>query len=138
LVVIFTMVDVCWPLEWTATNQVTVAWTPVATLMDGSGIPAGDLVSYEVFTSPEAGDKLSDKVKIGETPDTAFVITFETEGRFFLGVAAVRIRNDIKISYSSISWSDNPVAVKDGKTFGIIYFRAPAGALGLEVKGVGN
>jgi len=138
LVIIVTMADVLWPMDWTATNQVTLAWTPVATLMDGSAIPAGDVVSYGIFIVPETGDKLSDKVKMGETGDAHFVITFETEGRFFVGVSAKRFKDENMISYSSVSWSDNPVVVKDGMVFGIIYFRAPVGVLGLEVKGFGN
>lgn len=130
--------EIVFGLTWTSTNQVTLAWSPVTTLGDGSAIPPGDLVSYGVFIVPENGNKLTDKVLMGETVDARFVITFETEGRFFVGVAALRIRNDVKISYSSVAWSDDPVVVVDGKTFGIIYFRAPAGALSLEVKGFGN
>jgi len=126
------LADVAWPLDWTAANQITLAWSPVTTLTDGSALPAGDVVSYEVFIVPESGDKSTDRVMVGETGEAQFVITFETEGRFFVGVSAKRFKNPDTISFSSISWSDNPVVVKDGATFGIIYFVSPAMPLGLE------
>jgi len=132
LVIVFTMADVLWPMDWTLTNQATLAWSPVSALGDGSAIPPGDLVSYGVFIVPETGNKINDRVSVGETDDSQFVVTFENEGRFFLGVNARRLRDNVVISRSSVSWSDNPVAVESGITFGIIYFRPLAMPEGLK------
>jgi len=126
--------EIVFGLTWTSTNQATLAWSPVTTLGDGSAIPPGDLVSYEVFMVPEGGNKLTERVLMGETVDARFVVTFVDEGRYFLGVLAKRYKSETIFSYSTVSWSDNPVVVVEGKTFGIIYFQAPAGALGLEVE----
>ncbi|GAH60754.1 unnamed protein product, partial [marine sediment metagenome] len=43
-------------------------------------------------------------------------------------------RNAEKISVSGFAWSDNPAAVKNGVTFGVVYFIAPGEPGSLEVK----
>jgi len=130
----FILVDICFPLDWTTANQVTVAWTPVITLADGSVVPPGDEIFYEVYSVPETGDKNLDKVFIGETNETEYVVTFAEEGCYFIGVRSARVRDVKKISVSGFSWSDEPAAVKNGVTFGVVYFIAPASADDLEVK----
>jgi len=130
---VFIIIDICHPLDWTTANQVTVAWTPVITLADGSGIPPGDQILYEVYFVLETGDKNLDKIFIGETNDSEYVVTFAEEGCYFIGVRSVRVRDVKKISVSGFAWSDNPAAVKNGVTFGVVYFIAPGEPGGMEV-----
>jgi len=136
LVVMFfiILVDICFCLDWTTANQVTVAWTPVITLVDGSVVPAGDQILYEVYSVPETGDKSIDRIFIGETNATEYVVTFVEEGRYFIGVRSTRVRTSEKISVSGFAWSDDPAAVKNGVTFGVVYFIAPGEPGGMEVK----
>jgi len=128
------LVDICFCLDWTTANQVTVAWTPVTTLADGSAIPPGDQILYEVYFVPETGDKSIDGIFIEETNATEYVVTFVKEGRYFIGVRSARLRNAEKISVSGFAWSDDPAAVKNGVTFGVVYFIAPGRPGGMEVK----
>ncbi|MBA7495942.1 hypothetical protein ES702_06538 [subsurface metagenome] len=128
------LVDICWPMDWTTANQVTVAWTEVTALADGSAVPPGDQILYEVFAVLETGDKSIDRIFIGETNETEYVVTFAEEGRYFIGVRSARLRNAEKISVSGFAWSDDPAAVKNGVTFGVVYFLAPGGVEGLKIK----
>lgn len=125
-------------MDWTTANQITVAWLPVTTLADGSEIPPGDQILYEVFSVPEAGNKTTDRIFIGETNATEYVVTFIEEGRYFIGVRSARAINAEKISVSTFMWSDDPAACKDGVTFGVIYFIAPGSVNGLEIKNNGG
>lgn len=120
-------------VDWTAANQVTIAWGAVTTLSAGEPIPEGDIINYEVFVVSETGNKEADRVSQGKTPDLQFTITFTEEGRFFVGVRALRLRDAALIGVSTFAWSDNPVFVKDGLTFGIVFFLGPAGPLEMEV-----
>ena len=120
-------------MDWTTANQITVAWSPVTTLADGSAIPPGDQILYEVYFVPETGDKSIDRIFIGETNETQYVITFVEEGCYFIGVRSARIRTSEKISVSGFAWSDDPAAVKNGVTFGVVYFLMPGNVSGMEV-----
>ncbi|MBA7610087.1 hypothetical protein ES703_17292 [subsurface metagenome] len=121
-------------MDWTTANQVTVGWTPVTSLVDGSAIPPGDEILYEVFAVLETGDKSIDRIFIGETNETEYVVTFAEEGCYFIGVRSARVRDVKKISVSGFAWSDDPAAVKNGVTFGVIYFLVPGSVSGMEVK----
>lgn len=121
-------------VDWKTANQVTLAWNPATSMGGGAAIPEGDVVSYEVFTVPEIGDKALDRTPEGETLSTEMVISFIEEGRFYLGVRAVRSKNGQRLSQSEIIWTDDPSVMKDGKAQGVIFFRVPGEPLALEIK----
>ena len=80
------------------TNQITVAWDPVTLLTDGSPIPAGDVITYEIFK----GDEL-----IGETAEIQYTVTFDQEGEYRVGVRTKRqVASTGDIIYSEINYSD--------------------------------
>ncbi|MBA7495085.1 hypothetical protein ES702_05664 [subsurface metagenome] len=121
-------------VDWVTANQVTLSWQPVTTLEDGAVIPEGDVIIYETFYAPEIGNKNTDLIKVGETIETQYAITFDLEGWFFVGVRAVRLKAGKPVSFSKISWSDNPDIMKDGLTQGVIFFRQPLNPFSLVIK----
>ena len=121
-------------VDWLTANQVTLAWNPVISMEGGAAIPEGDVISYEVFSVPEIGDKALDLKLEGETLSTEMTISFIEEGRFYLGVRAVRQKYDKRVSQSQVIWTDDPGVMKDGEAQGVIFFRAPSEPLDLEIK----
>jgi len=102
------------------TNAAVVAWDAVTKLADGSPVPTGDAISYEVLRAP-AGNKAS-AVVVGETPQLQFAVTFPSEGDWVVGVRAVRTTGTERLM-SDINWSDvggtpNPFVLR--------YYRGPA------------
>ena len=96
--------------EWTATNQSTVAWDAAALA-----------TSYETFTKKADG---SDIQPAGVTVIPEYTFTFTVEGAYFIGALSVR-EIDGEIFKSTISWSDNSIACKDGVAFGFKYYMMP-------------
>ncbi|MBA7494470.1 hypothetical protein ES702_05046 [subsurface metagenome] len=125
--------NVIFGMDWITANQVTLTWRAVTTMEDGSAIPEGDVVTYEVFLVPKTGDKIADRILKVETIETEATLTFDLEGLFFLGVRAVRSKAGTRLISSKVSWTDNPGAVMDGLTQGVIFFRVPANPLDLEI-----
>lgn len=90
---------------WYDANQVTFAWYAVTNLADGTTIPAGNTVKYQAYTKPNS---VSAGVKVGtEITATQILISFSTEGAYFLGVEALRYNGTTLVSKSNpITWSD--------------------------------
>lgn len=105
---------------WKTADQTTVKWEVVTGLTDGSPIPAGDIVTYQLYTKKSDGSNI---VKSG-SPISALsgIVTFIAEGQYFYGVSAIRKTISGEIVESSISWSDNPANMKDGITKGVQYY----------------
>lgn len=116
---------------WSPANQITLGWDAVTTLADGSALPAGSSINYKVFTA-KAADK-SDAVEVGIVAITRAVVTFQIEGRYYLGVQAQRVVGGEVVSVSIIAWSDDAKYTAAGQTFGVQYFLAPAPAGGLRL-----
>jgi hypothetical protein len=131
---LFIFINSSHAVDWLTANQVTLAWNPVTSMEGGAAIPEGDVISYEVFSVPEIGDKALDLKLEGETLSTEMTISFIEEGRFYLGVRAVRQKYDKRVSQSQVIWTDDPGAMKDGKAQGVIFSRAPSEPLDLEIK----
>lgn len=75
-------------------NSITIEWDAVTTLLDGSPLPTGETISYRVFM---ASDTTMPDTLVGETMDTFIVINFPTEGKYNIGVVAVRATGGIEI-----------------------------------------
>jgi len=122
--------------EWHATNQVTVRWDAVTTLLDGSPVPEGDIVAYDLYIRPiQTGIPF---MAVPNVSGTESLITLLEEGDYHVGVRAVRIVPAVgeipaRAFYSSISWSSDPLAVKDGVTFGVSHYIPMARVGGLEI-----
>lgn len=125
----FTFADVS---NWKTTNQLTVAWDAVTTLDDGTAIPANYSISYRIYTA--LGNSSATPIPGAVTNSTQATVTFATEGKYVIGVKAIKLDStSTEISESAISWSDDPLVVSGG-TFGAVYYLAPSGPKNLNVK----
>jgi hypothetical protein len=116
-------------IEWKAANQVTVQWDAPTTLVDGSPIPAGAIIMYEVYLANAVTDpgKTNPTNLTPNAPisDLSMVITLAVEGKFYVGVKAVRVENNETLSVSEINWSDANGAATPNP-FGLVHYLAPA------------
>ncbi len=91
---------------------IAIEWRPVTTLGDGSPIPAGSRIYYEVWTMKT---NCKDRRLEGKTY-VPWANVYLRNGRYYVGVRAIREIDGIPSSESDISWSNDPVVV-DGSTF---------------------
>ena len=104
---------------WHPVNQVTLGW-------DAANLAT----SYKVFIKAVDGTNV---VEVGATSELTYTITFQNEGRYFLGVQSVR-EVDGETFYSVIAWSDNSEVCFNNEAFGAIYYELPDATGGLKVK----
>ena len=108
---------------WYPANQKTIAWDAVTQCDDGSPIPAGETVRYQIYIALESDLDKANKVNVGATTATSHLITFP-EGKWFVGIFSERMQGETVVSTSaSISWSNDTVVCQNGETFGISFFR---------------
>lgn len=119
--------------EWHTANQVTIQWDAVTALEGGTPIPEDNVIEYRVWlvNAVTDADKTNPTV-LGITPETLYVITLNTEGKFFVGLQTLRkTREGVLMAESVVGWTDDPEIAADGVTFGIQYFlpgEVPSGA----------
>lgn len=122
--------------DWKHTNTVNLGWDPVTQYEDGTPLPADAIIQYALHT------KLLKTGAVNNLPGllstTTGSITFQEEGRYYLGVHALRLDqapgepSPTIVSESIIAWSDQAEYCKDGKTFGIMYFKGHKMPYGLN------
>lgn len=120
-------------VDFTVVNEKTIVWDPVTKTDGGLDIPAGDTVKYQVWLVMDGAAK-DTAIKAGPELDaTQYTITFSTEGRWLVGVEAIRIpeASPADVRKSAISWSDSTDPAVVANPFGFIYFEAPAPVGGL-------
>ena len=112
--------------SWTVANQSTVGWDAVTKLADDTPIPTGDTVTYRVFIKKDG--TAGDGTQVTETAALEYTITFPTEGRWLVGIQAVRApeANPTDLQLSTIIWSDNTDVLLVPVPFGFIYYLTPA------------
>lgn len=111
---------------WYTANQATVAWDPVAP------IATGDVIRYQVYTKIGASGT---PVKVGaEITATQLAITFNTEGRYFVGVQTLRYPTGetVGIPSATIAWSNIAADCAAAGPFGIVYYVAPGAVKNLR------
>ena len=128
LVLIFGLATGLFAQQWTTANQITVSWDPVTTNVDGQ--PITGTVSYKTYFKPELG---TIETFHGTVTATQATITFQAEGRFFLGVRSVRNIDGVEIDSSRIAWSNNAADCSSGVTFGVQYYKAPANVINIKL-----
>jgi hypothetical protein len=116
--------------DWITANQISIAWDAVTNLENGDPIPPGSTIKYQVWIRRE-GQTTATQTG-GESEATQGVVTFNSEGRFFIGVEAIRYENDQVVARSSITWSDSEDAEAVPSPFGVIYYLAPQSAKNLR------
>lgn len=99
LIVLFLIAPFLIAQEVHYANQVTVAWDPVSDT---------GTITYEVFITPyPIVDPQNPGAHnlVGETAATDYTITFQTEGKYAVGIRTKK-SIDGEIFYSDINWSD--------------------------------
>jgi len=125
---VFLLAGAALAIDWFPTNQKTIAWDPVITLEDGSSVPAGDTIKYNVYVKDRSS---SDVVFLGEVSETYALVTVSHEGFFYVGIETVRYLADQsdpelgKLLSANIAWSNDPIYCQDGKIFGLRYHVPP-------------
>jgi hypothetical protein len=122
---------------WYPANQSTLGWDHEAavTLPDGTvvTIPQQEL-SYQVFRTLATAPDKDQPEFLGPTPEKTFLVRFAEEGRYLLGVRAVRTIEGVeKPVVSTISWSDDPAQTHDSP-FGVEFFVPPAAPVGVRAE----
>lgn len=101
---------------WYTANQATVAWDAVAPLA------TGDVIKYQVYTRQ---DTSSAGAKVGsEITATQLLISFPTEGRYYIGVETIRYPagETVGIKSDTKAWSNVAADCAAAGPFGIVYF----------------
>jgi hypothetical protein len=130
---VFITIRAAHAFEWVTANQKTIAWDAVTTKTDGTAIPTTDTVEYIAYIANADSDPQKDNpAKVWQGPETQTVITLNVEGRFLVGIRAVRkIADGTEVGESTIAWSDTPVATNNSE-FGIRFFFGPNAVTGLS------
>ena len=105
---------------WYTANQVTLAWDAVPKVLT-----TDQANKYQVYSR---NDLVSLGTKIaGEITATQLVISFSTEGRYYLGVESIRYPAGETVGIKSVTkaWSNN-AADTNNSPFGVMFFTAPA------------
>ncbi len=120
--------------EWLITNQATVSWEAVTTRSDGVPFPTGDQIAYSAYLADASTDPNKTSPILQSTVfDTECVITLKDEGKYFVGLKTIRMSADgAVIGESVIGWSDDPLIVLEGRTFGLRHFLPPATITGMQ------
>lgn len=121
--------------SWYPANKSTLAWDHEATvtLSDGATItiPQAEL-SYRVYRTLATAPNKVEPEFLGTTPDKSFLVRFSEEGRYLLGVQAVRTIPGVETPVvSEVSWSDVAAMTHD-KPFGVEFFIPPAAPTGVR------
>jgi len=118
--------------NWHTANQFTVAWDAVTTLEDGTPVPANSTVSYKVYTKPDGAP--SPITEVASVTVLEATITLSTEGKYIIGIKAIRSVDAVQVSESTISWSDDSAVVSSAETFGVLYYLPPGAVRGVKKK----
>jgi hypothetical protein len=115
-------------VEWKTTNQITIEWDAPTTLIDGAPIPTGAIIKYDIYLANALTDPdKANPVKLTAAPIEAlqYTLTLNAEGRYLVGVKAVRMDADgATLAQSETNWSDVNGAMTPNP-FGLVHYLAP-------------
>lgn len=119
-------------VDWIVADQKTIAWGAVSTLVTGEPLPASDSILYRVHLKRDG--QTEENLVAEDLTDTRYILILDQEGRFFVGVQAVRVYTidgqELR-SESEIAWSDIPINCRNEMAFGLVYLIPPANVAGL-------
>jgi hypothetical protein len=122
-------------VDWVTANQSTVAWDPVTTMDDGKPIPDGTIVKYQTYLSDAGDPEKTNPIDTGIVDVAEKTFTLPAEGKFFAGIQSLRYaEGELAGKSKNISWSDDPLACKDGNTFGLKFYLVPDAAVNMYPK----
>jgi hypothetical protein len=121
-------------------NEKTIAWDAVTTVVDADGndfpISATDVIKYKVLLASYDGSQIGTPQVLGITTNTNYVVTLSDEGKYVVGVSALRYlspSDEESISESTITWSHLPEGV-EGEPFGLVLFYPLKFPIGLRIQ----
>jgi hypothetical protein len=113
---------------WATANQTTIGWDAViATVEDGA-------IQYGIYLVPANASDRTTAVEVMVTADLSAIITLPHQGKYIAGVRTLLFVDGERVAQSEVAWSDDPVSVLSGVTFGLRYFDPPGKAVGLHSK----
>jgi hypothetical protein len=119
---------------WVSGSSLTVGWNAITTFTDGTTIPSGDVIKYDVYYKPD-GATAPPYVKVTTSPIAAlsYIVAPTAEGKFNIGVVAIRFNSaGTQLSSSDLSWSDIAANCQGGQTFGLNFYKVPTNVIGLR------
>jgi hypothetical protein len=138
-IAMLTILLACLPLyvlsvEWHVANQKMIGWDAPTQLVDGSPIPEGSVLTYNVYAANNLTDpNKTNPALLTPTPQSERQFLFEAgvEGSFVIGVEAVR-EYEGQVLKSTICWADDEAC--SNAPFGIRFYvpTAPAGNLSAQ------
>ena len=123
-------------LEWQTANQITIGWDAVTTLPDGDPLPVGNTIKYNVYLVNSVTDPdKTNPVLLNSEPisELRYTMTLNTEGKFFVGVTAVRYDGAELVGESTTNYSDIN-GVMTPNPFGVRYYVIPNPPANLHVE----
>jgi len=112
-------------MDWSKVRTCIIAWTD-------SNIPDSDIqFVWDIFTADfKADPSHNNAFPIGRSDTKQFEIHGLDSGWYLVGVRTVsqiqdEMTNWVDFEFSDISWSDDPIYVQDGVTFGIRVLPTP-------------
>jgi len=122
-------------VDWYPTNQATIAWTPVTTMENGKPIPEGSIIKYQTYLADAMADpEKQNPIDTGIVEVAEKTFTLTTEGKYYAGIWALRYVGGELVGQSTISWSNNLIVCKDGKTFGLKHYFIPDNVMDMHLK----
>jgi hypothetical protein len=122
--------------DWYPANGSTLAWDQNYTVTRADGttftVPASE-VTFRVYRVLAANVAKTNPEFLGNTVEKTFLVRFAEEGKYHLGVQAVRTVAGIESIASPIGWSDD-AALTDNKPFGVVFVIPPATPTGISVE----
>ena len=78
-------------ITYVTANQTTVAWNAVTKSADGTVTFGAGEITYSVYLANAITDPAkANPAKVRTIPETQTTLTLNTEGKYFVGVSAVR------------------------------------------------
>ncbi len=107
---------------WVSADQTTVKWDASTGNIDGTPFEAGVVIEYRVFIDKVAK---SDPIQVWQGEELQASITMPKQGRYLVGLQALKIIDGEIEAVSETVWSDDPAVVGTPGTFGVVYFKNP-------------
>lgn len=121
-------------ITWHTANQATIEWDAVTTNINGDPLPPDETVEYVVYLANAVTDpNKTNPAEVWRGAAATATITLNVEGRFLVGVKAVRKLSDgTTATESVVNWSDDPLVCLGGTDFGLRFYLPPMGPINLR------
>lgn len=118
---------------WMYPTSVTVMWDPVTTMSDDEPITEG-IVHYEIAI---AGEDKANPFPLWRGSEVQAVIRLtegNKTGNLLLGIRTILVIEGVDVETSPYGWTDDPMIVQNGETFGFKLFPPPKTPTGVHIE----